>query len=35
MSKSMGMEFKYGLMEHDMKVTGNSTRLVEKESFGM
>jgi hypothetical protein len=31
----MDMEFKYGLMEPDMKGSGSKTRLVERESFGM
>ena len=31
----MDMEYKYGLMEQDMRVIGNITKLVERESFGM
>jgi hypothetical protein len=31
----MDMEFKFGLMEHAMKVTGKIIKLVEKENFGM
>jgi hypothetical protein len=33
--KSMGMEFKYGLMELVMRDIGKITKHVEKENFGM
>ena len=31
----MGMVFKYGLMEHDMKENGRIIKHMEKASFGM